>query len=477
MNLKKVWVIIVGAAIITSISACENGKTSETTKSTIENTTTASENVASTSSTTVNTTTTVSTTTTTKENTPDRNNAGESVTVYYGWDIDDMDCVAEIYCPEGAKFNEYTLEVQANDGWVLSADIQDEANEYSAISNSYWHRDAYIDYVHSLSILQQLYFDGKIDAETAAEYSGCSQKVTPLGFQWKNKDVILIETTYTFMDYSEQTDLFVGVEYDLNYWKVDEDTNETIDLTTKGLFGFDVFSYGWGNRTQERCAWIAGELFGVDSGIENPFTNISNEIDDVPVEIDPSALIGMWCDKESAWGDTYFFDDGGLGSYTSGFENTFTYSLDNNTLTVFYAEDDIDTFNVIIDGETLILIDEYESEQSFEKVTEETEDTTENDNYTEEDSNPNVTEIIGTWKESETGYDETFTFNTDGTGYYSCLNEDGIYECGFIYNFFTSDYIDIYFDDGDVGGFLIAIDGDKMTVKNDFILDITYTRQ
>ena len=79
--------------------------------------------------------------------------------------------------------------------------------------------------------------------------------------------------------------------------------------------------------------------------------------------------------------------------------------------------------------------------------------------------------------ESTTGINETFTFNTDGTGYYSCLTEDGTYECGFTYEFFRSNYVDIYYDDGDIGGFLIAIDGDTLTVRNDFVWDLEYTRQ
>lgn len=474
MNFKKIGTVILSALITVSMSACGNNNTAETTKSTSANTTAVSENTDNTTSAETTTTAAVTTTTTTVEtNGSDTNNKGESVTVYYGWDIDDMDYVAEIYCPEGAYFHEYTLEVQANDGRVFSADVRDDVNEYWAISNSYWPRDAYVGDVSFLSILQQLYFDGEIDAETAKEYSGCSQKVTPLGFKWKGYDVILIETTYTFMDYPEQTDLFVGVEYDLNYWKVDENTSETIDLTTKGLFGFDVFSSGFDKLTQEQCAWIAGGLFGVDCGIENPFTNKGVNSGDIPTELDPSALIGTWFDKDSGWGDTYFFDSNGYGSYTSGFESTFSYSVEGNILTVFYAEDDIDIFTAIIDGETLILIDEYEYEQRFEKLA----DDSESSDNSEDDSNPNVTAIIGTWKEDTTGTEETFTFNADGTGYYSCLNEDGIYECGFTYNFFTNDYVDIYFDDGDIAGFLLFIDADTMTIKNDFIDELAYTRQ
>ena len=472
MKYRRIWAAVVFTfAVMASISACGNGNTAETAGTTADSTATTTETAAVTEgpATAANETTTADTTEAIETATPDTDNSGaDSVTVYYGWDIDDMDCTAEIYCPEGAKFSNYTLEVQESDGWVLSADVSDDIKGYSASSNSYWHRDAYTDGVNSLSILQQLYFEGEIDAQTAEEYSGCSQKVTPLGFRWKDMEVILVETTYTFIDYSEQTDLFVGVEYDLNYWKVEEGTGETVDLTTKGLFGFDIFSYGWDKLTQEQCAWIAGGLFGVDCGIENPFADSS---DSVTADIDPSTLIGTWSDKDSGWGDTYFFDYNGNGSYTSGFESTFTYSVDGNVLTVFYAEDDIDIFTAVLNHDTLTLVDEYEYEQHFERVTE---DTSEN---TEDSSNPNADAIIGTWKESETGNDQTFTFNADGTGHCSRLSSDGSYECDFTYNFFRSDFIDIYYDDGNIDGFLIAIDGDKMTVKNDFIQETVYTRQ
>ena len=289
----------------------------------------------------------------------------------------------------------------------------------------------------------------------------------------------MIETTYTFLDYGEQTDIFIGVEYDLKYWKVDDETYEAKDLTTTGLFGFDAFYYGWDEISQNHWAWIAGELFGVDTGFENPFAKSSEETEDVPADVDASALLGTWVDRTSDWEDTYFFDYNDNGSYTSGFENTFTWSVEGNVLTVFYAEDDIESFAVTVTENKLVLIDKFGYEQSFEKVVEEeeTENDTETDNGAEEDVNPNITAIIGTWTESTTGVNETFTFNTDGTGYYSCLSEDGTYECGLTYEFFRSDYVDIYYDDGDIGGFLIAIDGDKMTVRNDFVYDLVYTRQ
>lgn len=474
MKMKKIWALVIAAMVTASMSACGSDNAPENTVSNSETTTTTATTTAA------EATTSATTTEATESNAPDNNsnNGTESVKVYYGWGQDEDEYTAEIFCPEGAIFDEYTLDSYAEYGLIMSAEVIDEANEYSAISNSYWHPDAYSTDDPILSILQQLYFNGEIDAATAEEYSNCSQKVTPLGFKWNGYDVVMIETSYTFLDYGGQTDIFVGVEYDLKYWKVNAGTGGVQDLTTKGLFGFDVFYYGWDEINQDYYAWIAGKCFGVDSGIENPFSK-SSETEDVPADIDPSALLGKWCDKSSSWEDTYFFDYNNNGSYTSGFENTFTWSVEGNVLTVFYAEDDIESFAVTVNENELVLIDKFGYEQRFEKVAEEAEtDTeTETDSSTEEEVNSNITAIIGTWTESTTGLSETFTFNADGTGHYSCLSDDGVYECGFTYEFFRSDYVDIYYDDGDIGGFLIAIDGDTLTVRNDFVWDLSYTRQ
>ncbi len=479
MKMKKIWAAIIAAAVTVSMSSCANKKPADNTNVSANDTTTVSEDTAP-DTTTTTTTATSTTTETTKEDAADEGESStdaESVKVYYGWGQDEDEYTAEIFCPEGAAFDEYTLESYANEGLVMSAQVDDEVNEYMATSNSYWHPDAYNTDSPLLSILQQLYFYGEIDAETAEEYSGCSQKVTPLGFKWNGYDVMMIETTYTFKDYGEQTDIFTGVEYDLKYWKTESGVGGVKDLTTTGLFGFDMYSYSWEELTQEQCAWITGELFGVDSGIENPF--IKEETEETAVAINPADLLGKWVDKESSWEDTYFFDYNDNGSYTSGFENTFTWSVEGNVLTVFYAEDDIESFAVTLNENELILIDKFGYEQSFERVIEETvpETEPETESEPEEEVNPNIEAILGTWTEYETGYNETLTFNADGSGYYSCLSEEGTYECGFTYEFFRSDYVDIYFDDGDVGGFLIAIDGDTMTVRNDVVWDLVYTRQ
>ena len=469
MKLTKVWAMLLAAATVASMSACGDDKETKSTDSTAENKTTTSA-----------TTTTTATTETTS--TADQETGSSSVKVFYGWGSgsDEAKYTAEIFCPAGAEFDETTLEEYEEDGSVMGAIVLDEVNEYKAVSYTHWHRDAYNNDPSDYPIIAQLYFDGELEAETAAENSNCSQKVTPLGFQWNGYDVVLIETTYTFLDYGEQTELFAGVEYDLDYWKTEEGTGKVQDLTTKALFGFDLASLSIDDLTQDQCAWIIGELFGVDSGVSNPFAE-EEEQEETIVAVDKTALVGTWVDLTSDWEDTYIFNADGTGTYISGPEYDFTYKVSGDKLTLTYAEDDIEDYTAKVDGNTLVLVDKYDDEQSFEKNVAETdpdeETKSEPEEEEEDDTNPNVTAIIGTWKENETGADETFTFKADGTGEYSCLYDGDIYECGFTYEFFRSDYIDIYYDDGDEGGFQLVIEGNKMTIRNDYAWDLVYTRQ
>lgn len=472
MRLKRILAAILVAAVAASMSACGSDKTSEETNSAEGSTTTAASE---------NTTIASAATEKAEASVSDNKSNTDSVKVYYGWGAteDEAKYTTEIFCPEDAKFSENTLEIYEEDGSVMTVEVDDEVNEYSATSSMHWHRDAYNSEPTAYPIIAQLYFDGEVDAETAAENSNCSQNVTPLGFKWNGYDVVLIETKYTFKDYGETTELFAGVEYELDYWKAEEGTGEIKNLTTKALFGFDMYSYGWDELTQDKCAWIAGELFGVDSGIANPFTSSGEETTEAVVNVDNSALVGKWVDTASDWEDTYIFNADGTGVYISGPEYSFTYSIDGNTLTVVYAEDDTESFTVTADSNKIVLVDKFNYEQSFEKSADETETSTEAETTASDDTDePDPkSEIIGTWKESETGIDETFTFNADGTGKYSCLYDGEAYECGFTYEFLRSDYVDIYFDDNTEGGFQFEIVDDTMTVRNEYVEGLAYTRQ
>lgn len=402
-----------------------------------------------------------------------------SVKVYYGWGSGDEEkYTSEIFCPEGAVFDEKTLQIYKEDGSVMTVQIDDEVNEYMATSAMHWHRDAYNSEPTVYPIIAQLYFDGELDAETAEENSNCSQEVTPLGFKWNGYDVILIETKYTFKDYGEQTELFAGVEYDLDYWKADEGTGEVKDLTTKALFGFDMRSYGWDELTQDKCAWIIGELFGVDSGVANPFAVSDEETTVSVVNVEASELLGTWLERDSDWDNTYIFNADGTGLLISGPEYPFTFTASGDVLTLTYDDEDIEEFTISVSGDLLTMIDKFGNEILLDKHVEEVvEEPKESETVAEADSgNPYVKEVIGTWVDEESGYQETFTFNADGTGMYSCVDGE-YYEYPITYNFLRSDYLQFFYEDGSEGGFIIRIEGDILYVTNDAVVDMPLVRQ
>ena len=402
-----------------------------------------------------------------------------SVKVYYGWGSGDEEkYTSEIFCPEGAVFDEKTLQIYKEDGSVMTVQIDDEVNEYMATSAMHWHRDAYNSEPTVYTIIAQLYFDGELDTETAEENSNCSQEVTPLGFKWNGYDVILIETKYTFKDYGEQTELFAGVEYDLDYWKADEGTGEVKDLTTKALFGFDMRSYGWDELTQDKCAWIIGELFGVDSGVANPFAVSDEETTVSVVNVEASELLGTWLERDSDWDNTYIFNADGTGLLISGPEYPFTFTASGDVLTLTYDDEDIEEFTISVSGDLLTMIDKFGNEILLDKHVEEVvEEPKESETVAEADSgNSYVKEVIGTWVDEESGYQETFTFNADGTGMYSCVDGE-YYEYPITYNFLRSDYLQFFYEDGSEGGFIIRIEGDILYVTNDAVVDMPLVRQ
>ncbi|MBQ9956077.1 MAG: hypothetical protein IJO99_00710, partial [Ruminococcus sp.] len=133
-----------------------------------------------------------------------------------------------------------------------------------------------------------------------------------------------------------------------------------------------------------------------------------------------------------------------------------------------------------VDGSKLVLVDkQFGYEQSFTKSADETEEPAEAE--TEEsagtDEPDSKSEIIGTWKASESGFVEIFTFKADGTGEYSYAYEGETYECNFTFDFLRSDYVNIYYDDDTEGGFQFEIADDTMTVRNEYVDGLAYTRQ
>lgn len=464
---KRLLALILAGMMVCSLTACGGDKASEGTEP-AETTAVTSEKAAASETAAEKTETVVE----------DKNEAS-SVMVYYGWGSGDEEkYTSEIFCPKGALFSEKTLQINEEDGSVMTVEVDDEVNEYSATSSMHWHRDAYNSEPTAYPIIAQLYFDGEVDAETAAENSGCSQEVTPLGFKWNGYDVILIETKYTFKDYGETTELFAGVEYDLDYWKAEEGTGEIKDLTTKALFGFDMYSYGWDELTQDKCAWIIGELFGVDSGIANPFAVSDEETTVSVVNVDVSELLGTWLERDSDWDNTYIFNADGTGLLISGPEYPFTFTASGDVLTLTYDDEDIEEFTISVSGDLLTMIDQFGNEIFLDKQVEEVaEEPEESEAVAEADSgNPYVKEVIGTWVDEESGYQETFTFKADGTGMYSYV-DGGLYEFPITYDFLRSDYIEFFYEDGSEGGFVIRIEGDTMYVTNDSVVDMPLVRQ
>ena len=445
---KRLVTLILAGVMVCSLTACGGDKPSAGVDSAENTTTAASATSAETKS----------------EETA--NVAGEdksdasSVMVYYGWgnSEDEEKYTTEIYCPEGAQFSENTLEIYEEDGSVMTVQVDDEINEYSATSKMHWHRDAYNNEPTGYPIIAQLYFDGEVDAETAAENSGCSQTVTPLGFKWNGYDVVLIETKYTFKDYGEQIELFVGVEYDLDYWKVEEGTGEVKNLTTKALFGFDMYSYGWDELTQDKCAWIAGELFGVDSGVANPFA-VSDEETTTPVaDVEASALYGTWLERDSDWDNTFIFNTDGTGVLISGPEYPFKYTVSGDVLTLNYDDGDMEELTVSVSGDLLTMVDMYGNELLLDKQAEEGAEIGETADI--------PTELISTWT-NEDGT-ETYAFNGDGSGY---QNYEGA-EYPYTYKV-LEDRIYLSYDNGSEDDFSFYVDGDKLVIMNSWV----YIRQ
>ena len=192
---------------------------------------------------------------------------GDSIVLCYGTNHYE-EYMDTFYLPEGAYFDEDDYATYEEDGYMYSFSIYDDEKEYSAYAVDYRSKEVYTNEPVGYEVAQQLYFDGELSEKTASEYTNCSQNVTNLGFRWKDKDVILVETSYTSESGFDYKDVFVGVEYEIQYWKINENGETEENLTATGLVGFELSSDGWGELTEDQCAWIAGGLFGVDSGRE-----------------------------------------------------------------------------------------------------------------------------------------------------------------------------------------------------------------
>lgn len=281
-------------------------------------------------------------------------------------------------------------------------------------------------------------------------------------------------------DYPEQTDLFVCVEYERDFWRGKEGGGVEDHLHAPALFGFFMYSTGFEDLTVDQCAWIAGELFGIDSGRTWP---VEGDTEEAVVNVDVSEIIGTWLQRDSDWEDTYTFNEDGTGLLVSGPEYPFTYEVIGDVLTLTYDVDDEEIYTISVSGDVITLVDEFYEEIIWDRQVEETEEPEAQLEETEEpeepdDRYPYEKEIIGTWVDNVTEYRETFTFYDDGTGLYQCY-DGGDYETAFTYSFLRSDYVVIIYEDGGYeGGFRIdSIDGDKMLISNDAVMEMPFERQ
>ncbi len=121
MKLKKVWAVMIAAMVMASMSACGDKKESDKKESSEETTTAAATEEKEEETT---------------ETTKAPASSTDSVKVYYGWGStsDEAKYTAEIFCPEGAEFEENTLEDYEEDGSVVTVTVFDEVNEYRAVS-------------------------------------------------------------------------------------------------------------------------------------------------------------------------------------------------------------------------------------------------------------------------------------------------------------------------------------------------------
>jgi len=300
--MKKILSVLLAASMAVSLTACGGGSKTVESASTANVETTAKETTAA--STTAAETTAAETTAAKAVPAADDKN---TIVMWYGGNYyPEKETYATFSLPEGAYFDEGDYENYLEDGYVYSFSVYDDEREYTVNAEDYKGREVYNEDLIGYSLLQQLYFDGSVEEATAEEYENYSQSVTDLGFQWEGKDVILVETRSTLVGYWEQIDAFVCVEYEFPYWKAKENGGVEDNLIAPGLVGFHIFSNGLEELTTDQCAWIAGQLFGVDSGRTWP---LESEISEAPkvADVEAEQVYGTWLERDSDWDNTYTF--------------------------------------------------------------------------------------------------------------------------------------------------------------------------
>lgn len=365
-----------------------------------------------------------------------RANGDGSYRFLYGWDNHEV----TLYTPDYA--------VSEGSG-VYSPDYVQQENVFEGMALTFegedWYcqaRDWQSNTVNFIEHLAQYYFTGKVEDTELKDYS---QTAADLGFKWLGKPVQIIVSTYQ-TGAGDYTYTFVGVEYD----------NKTAPDGGKGLVGLDFFSDC--ELTGDQLAYIAGHIFGVDSGVEgDPF----EEGGAAPVaSIDASAIIGSWLDPESTWGTCFTFNADGSGARSAtvtGETKPFTYQVEGDKIMLKYSDGLEDELTAEPLGNALNLTDIFGNVTKYE-ASEEPEPTV-NAGLTPAD-------LAGTWLDSD---GDGYTLSEDGTGSY----KEGDESWELTFSILNGDQVSIRYDDGDRKTFNVKIDG------NDLIFDDTWvmTRQ
>lgn len=471
--MKKIVVLLMTVVMMLSITACGGGK---------DNTPPANTDKPVIADTSTTAPTTAPIPSTTPADTGEKEEKGtapvgeDSIVMWYGANYYGVH-ETTFYCPEGAYIDETDLEKYKEDGSVSSFNVYDDVRGYTATGESHWSRELSTSEPTFYEVLPQLYFYGELDEKNAEEYPKSSYDVTNLGFQWEGKDMMLIKASYTSASDFEYHNVFVGVECEELYWRAKEGGGVEENLVAPMLVGFEIYSPGT-ELTVDQYAWIAGQLFGVDSGRTWPLEG-EGETEETPVvNVDAAELLGTWLQRDSDWDDTFIFHEDGTGVVISGPEYPFTYAVNGDILTLTYDDGEQEEFTISVDGNLLTMIDKWDEELLLDKQTEEEPKLEIDQTEATEPAAPTLKElIIGTWEDQETEYKETFTFNADGTGKYS-FEDGGHWEYTFTYTWYDGDYLEfVYDDDGTVGGFTVRIEDDVIYLSNLSVVDMPLVRQ
>lgn len=300
--------------------------------------------------------------------------------------------------------------------------------------------DATVTYIEHLA---QFYFEGKVGEDGG--YTNYEQTVTDLGFKWLDMPVKMIVSDYTSESGIDWTQTFVGIEYD----------NKTAPDSGKGLLGLDFANDC--ELTQDQLAYVAGQIFGVDSGVTgDPFVEGESAS---TVSIDASAIIGSWIDPESTWGTCFTFNDDGTGARSTietGESKAFTYQVEGDRIMLQYSDGLEDQLIAEPLGSALNLTDSFGTLTRYEAYEESGVETGSQTGITPAD-------LVGTWLDSD---GDGYTFNEDETGSYS--EGEDTYEL--TYSILNGDQISIWYDDGDHATFLVEIDGDSLILDREWIM-------